>query len=891
MDFRFLYDPARKLFSIGYQVDHARLDPSYYDLLASEARLASFIAIAKHDVPPEHWFRLGRTLISVHGRTVLVSWSGSMFEYLMPALLMDTPYGSLLDHTCHMVVERQIAYARRRGVPWGISESAFHERDVHLTFQYSTFGVPGLGLKRGLGEDLVIAPYATGLAAMYAPRAAAANFARIESLGGRGRYGFYEALDFTRLRVPETGPVALVRAYMAHHQGMTLVALANVLLDAALRRRFHREPLIRASGILLQETRHRDASVALPRADHERAIVEDGRLAFEERLHSPHLPRPSTQLLANGRYAVMLTAAGAGYSLWREVGVTAGARIRPATTAAASCICGTRPTTASGRRDTSRCASSRPATTSLSTKTACASSARTARSRPRSRSSCRGEDDAEIRRVTLRNLGTRASEIEITSYAEITLAPPAADLAHPAFSNLFVRSEFVPQVTGLLFSRRPRLATDHALHAAHVIAAGGAAGIEFETDRARFLGRGRTVRAPVTVTEGRPLTNTTGAVLDPIASLRVRVTIAPGDKAQVAFATMVAATREDALGLADKYHDPAAYDRASSLAWTHAQVQLHYLGIDHGEAHLYQQLANGLLFHDASLRPSQRTLQSNTLPVSGLWRLGISGDRPIVLARIDDVDDRGLLRQLLTAHEYWNLKGLAVDLVLLNDQAVTYAPGVQEHLQNLVRDAQSRASGSAQSIRGEVFVVRGDSLSADERVLLHAAARVVVASTQGNLVEQLLRVRHPVTTAREPSLQPALPAGARIDVPRLRFFNGLGGFTPDAREYVVTLGLGQQTPLPWINVVANQELGFQASESAPGFTWAANSREKPAHPLVERPGVRAAGRSLLLRDEQSVCACGHPRRCRFASTMRRMSPLRPPGTSGTSRKRMASGAR
>jgi len=851
MDFRFLYDPARKLFSIGYQVDHARLDPSYYDLLASEARLASFIAIAKHDVPPEHWFRLGRTLISVHGRTVLVSWSGSMFEYLMPALLMDTPYGSLLDHTCHMVVERQIAYARRRGVPWGISESAFHERDVHLTFQYSTFGVPGLGLKRGLGEDLVIAPYATGLAAMYAPRAAAANFARIESLGGRGRYGFYEALDFTRLRVPETGPVALVRAYMAHHQGMTLVALANVLLDAALRRRFHREPLIRASGILLQETRHRDASVALPRADHERAIVEDGRLAFEERLRSPHLPRPSTQLLANGRYAVMLTAAGAGYSLWREVGVTRW-REDPTCDDRGSFVylrdtadnrvwsAGYQPVCVEPSRydvafHEDRVRIVRQDGTIETTLEVIVS----------------GEDDAEIRRVTLRNLGTRASEIEITSYAEITLAPPAADLAHPAFSNLFVRSEFVPQVTGLLFSRRPRLATDHALHAAHVIAAGGAAGIEFETDRARFLGRGRTVRAPVTVTEGRPLTNTTGAVLDPIASLRVRVTIAPGDKAQVAFATMVAATREDALGLADKYHDPAAYDRASSLAWTHAQVQLHYLGIDHGEAHLYQQLANGLLFHDASLRPSQRTLQSNTLPVSGLWRLGISGDRPIVLARIDDVDDRGLLRQLLTAHEYWNLKGLAVDLVLLNDQAVTYAPGVQEHLQNLVRDAQSRASGSAQSIRGEVFVVRGDSLSADERVLLHAAARVVVASTQGNLVEQLLRVRHPVTTAREPSLQPALPAGARIDVPRLRFFNGLGGFTPDAREYVVTLGLGQQTPLPWINVVANQELGFQASESAPGFTWAANSRENQLTPWSNDPVSAPPAEVFYLRDEQS----------------------------------------
>jgi cyclic beta-1,2-glucan synthetase len=633
---------------------------------------------------------------------------------------------------------------------------------------------------------------------------------------------------------------------------MTLAALANVLIDATLRRKFDRAPLIRASGILLQETRHRDASVALPHADQEVAIVDDGRLAFEERVHSPHLPRPSTQLLANGRYAVMVTAAGAGYSLWRDVAVTRW-REDPTCDNHGSFIylrdasdgrvwsAGYQPTCIEPSRYEVAFHEDRVRIVrqdgSLETTLEVIVSA---------------EDDAEIRRVTLRNLGTGMREIEVTSYAEITLVPPAADLSHPAFSNLFVRSEFVPQVSVLLFSRRPRAVTDRPLHAAHVVAVDGGTGLEFESDRARILGRGRTVHAPLAVTEGRPLTNTTGAVLDPIASLRVRVVVAAGAKVQIAFATMIAATREAALDLADKYHDPAAYDRASSLAWTHAQVQLHYLGIDHGEAHLYQQLANSLLYHDTSLRPSQRTLQSNVLPVARLWRLGISGDRPIVLARIDDVDDRGLLRQLLTAHEYWNLKGLAVDLVLLNDQSVTYAPGVQEHLQTLVHDARSRASGTARSLRGEVYVVRGDNLAADERVLLHTAARVVVASTQGNLVEQLLRVRPPVATVREPASRAPLPAGARIDVPRLRFFNGLGGFTSDGREYVVALGKGQQTPLPWINVVANPDFGFLVSESGAGFTWAANSRENQLTPWSNDPVVSPPAEVFYLQDLASL---------------------------------------
>ena len=848
MDFRFLYDPARKLFSIGYQVDNGRLDPSYYDLLASEARLASFIAIAKHDVPPSHWFRLGRTLINVGGKTVLVSWSGSMFEYLMPSLLMDTPHGSLLDHTCRRVVERQIAYARRRGVPWGISESAFNERDLQLTFQYSTFGVPELGLKRGLGEDLVIAPYATGLASMYAPRAAAANFRALEALGARGRFGFYEALDFTRQRVPETGQVAIVRAYMAHHQGMTLVALANVLLDGAMRRHFHREPMIRASEILLQETRHREASVAVPRADQKAVLVDDGRLSFEERVHSPHLPQPSTQLLSNGRYAVMMTAAGSGYSHWRDIGVT---RWREDPT------CDDRGTFlylrdtydghvwSAGFQPTA----SEPARYDVSFHEDRIKIVREDRAIETTLDVIvSAEDDAEMRRLTLCNLGNRTTEIEVTSYAEITLAAPAADAAHPAFSNLFVRSEFIPQVAGLVFARRPRASGDRALFAAHVVAADGAMGIEFETDRARFLGRGRTVHAPVAISEARPLTNTAGAVLDPIASLRVRVRVPAGGSVQVAFATMVAVSHEEILGLADKYHDPAAFERASSLAWTHAQVQLHYLGIDHGEAQLYQQLANSLLYHDAALRPSQRALQANTRPVSGLWRLGISGDRPIILARIDDVDDRGLLRQLLTAHEYWSLKGLAVDLVLLNDQAITYAPGVQEHLQNLVRDAQARASHDGGTVRGEVFIVRGDGLAPDERVLLHASARAVVASTQGNLVEQLLRVRPAAATVREPPPLPPPLGGKDIETPRLRFFNGVGGFTPDGSEYVIALRKGQQTPLPWINVIANADFGFQASESGTGYTWAQNSREYQLTPWSNDPVTAPPSEIIYIQD-------------------------------------------
>ncbi len=324
MDFQFLFDTSRKIFSIGYRVADDMLDPSCYDLLASEARLASFVAIAKGDVSPRHWFRLGRALTPVGRGAALVSWSGSMFEYLMPLLVMRQPAHSLLDLTCRLVVGYQIRYGADRKVPWGVSESAYNVRDVHLTYQYSDFGVPGLGFKRGLGEDVVVAPYATALAAMVDPSAAVENFARLEEAGARGAYGFYEALDYTPSRLPEGDRVAVVRAYMAHHQGMTIVALGNVVHDGVTRRRFHAHPLVQAAELLLQERTPRAVAVARPRAEEVRvaALVRDLVPPTLRRFESPHDITPRTHLLSNGRYTVMVTAAGAGFSRWGNLAVT-----------------------------------------------------------------------------------------------------------------------------------------------------------------------------------------------------------------------------------------------------------------------------------------------------------------------------------------------------------------------------------------------------------------------------------------------------------------------------------------------------------------------------------------------------------------------------------------
>jgi cyclic beta-1,2-glucan synthetase len=856
MEFRFLYDETRDLFSIGYLVDDSKLDLGCYDLLASEARLTSFITIAKRDVPVRHWFRLGRTLVPVDGGAALVSWSGSMFEYLMPSLLMATPHGSLLETILRRVVARHISYGREREVPWGVSESAYNARDIHLTYQYSNFGVPGLGLKRGLGKDTVIAPYATALAAMYDAKAAVLNFERLAAYGALGRYGFYEALDFTASRLPKANEVAVVRAYMAHHQGMTLVALANVTLDGEMRRRFHRIPMVQAAELLLQETAQRDVTLALPRSDRATpAIASSAAGPIDRRVNSPHAVPPATQLLSNGRYGVMVTAAGSGYSRWRDLAVT-----RWREDATRDCwgtylylrdrtsgylwSAGYQPVCAEPAYYDAEFAEDR---------------VRILRADAGIESSLEimvtADDDAEIRRLTLKNTGSRAREIEITSYAEIVLATPASDEAHPAFSNLFVQTEYVPQFSALLATRRQRSPGDEPLWAAHVVAFDamneGSSGIEFETDRVKFLGRGRTVQAPLALMEGRRLSNTVGAVLDPIASLRVHLAIAPGATVHASFATMTAKSREVILNLADKYHDSGAFDRASTLAWTHAQVKLHYLGITASAAQVFQQLASRILYSNALLRGPRDVMQSSRLPVSELWKFGISGDRPILLARIDDGGDVGVIRDLLTAHEYLHVKRLGIDFVILNEQSTSYAEGLQQDLELRVRESNARKGADDTGGRGAIYILRADHLSEGEVALLLTAARVVIACRQGNLAAHMaLRQRDaaahvPVRPRVAPSTTKVLPA------PPLQFANGLGGFTDGGREYAVVLNRGQRTPLPWINIVANDGFGFQASESGAGYTWAGNSRENQLTPWSNDPVSDPNGEAFYLLDRDT----------------------------------------
>ena len=856
MDFAFLLDPERKLLSIGYSPPERRLDASCYDLLASEARLASLVAVAKGDVPTRHWFRLGRAATPAGNGSALVSWSGSMFEYLMPSLVMRAPTGSLLEQTNRLVVQQQKSYAASLDIPWGMSEFAYNARDTEFTYQYSNFGVPGLALKRGLSEEAVIAPYATGLATMVDPRAAQQNFSRLAAMGATGRYGFYESLDFTRSRLPDGADVAIVRAYMAHHQGMTIVAIANTLHDGQMRSRFHREPMIQASELLLQERMPQNIAIMVPRAEAVRASMSETRNeAPLARRFTAALPGPpTTHLLSNGRYSVMLTTAGAGYSRWRDVAITrwredatrdnwglfiflrdvesgrnwsAGSQAVEGGAESSEILFGEDHAEFIRRDGT--------LTTTMDVLVS-------------------GEADGEVRRVSLTNSGRRPRRIELTSYAELVLTSAAADNAHPAFAKMFVVTEYLAEFGALVATRRPRAAEEPQVWAAHFAVVEGEAASEpqYESNRANFLGRDHEVDSAVAFTDGRPLSNTAGTVLDPVFSLRHCVLVPPGETSRIAFWTLVASSRTELLDLIDSHYDRSAFDRARTLAWTQAQVELRHLGVEAEESADFQRLAAPILYADPRFRASSAVIARGAGPQSGLWPHAISGDLPIVLLRIDEIEDMGCVRQLLRAHEYWRMKRLSVDLVILNEHASSYLHDLQTAIDTAVRTSQSRPRFGEELAQGSIHALRADLMSADALALLQSAARVVLVARRGSITEQIGRLSQ--TPVRPAPLHPQKMALSVIRPSQrtpvgLEFFNGLGGFAKDGREYVIFLDGGRTTPQPWTNVIANPAFGFQVSAGGSGYTWAENSRENQITPWSNDPVADPIGEALYIRDE------------------------------------------
>ena len=871
VDYSVVYDTSRHLMVVGYNVDQHRRDTGHYDLLATEARLASFVAIAQGAVPQQNWFALGRLLTVVGNDVILLSWSGSMFEYLMPLLVMPNYENTLLDETCRAVVRQQIAYGKERGVPWGVSESGYNAFDGNLNYQYRAFGVPGMGLKRGLGEDLVIAPYATALALMVMPEAACANLQRLSREGVMGRYGLFEAVDYTASRLPRKRQSAIVRSYMAHHQGMSLLSLAYVLLDRPMQRRFNSDLQFQATLLLLQERIPLPTTVHLHAPDLSDIRTELMGPQMPMRvLTRSNTPIPEVQLLSNGRYHVMVTNAGSGYSRWKDLAVTRWREDGTCDNWGAFCYL----------RDVATgefwSTAHQPTLKQAETFEAIFSEGRAEFRRldheyeTHTEIVVSPEDDIELRRIHITNRSRKRRTIELTSYSEVVLAPAAADALHPAFSNLFVQTEIIRAQQAILCVRRPRAVGERTPTLFHLAAVHGAdvAEASYETDRMRFVGRTRSVHFPQAMRhlpDSGMLSDTDGSVLDPIVAIRYRITLDPHQTVTIDIVTGVSETREAALNLVGKYRDRNLSDRVFDLAWTHSWVNLRQINATESDAQIYGRLAGSVIYANPSLRALEGVLARNRRGQSSLWGYAISGDLPIVLLQIGDLEHIELVRQMVQAHAYWRLKGLAVDLVIWNEDHAGYRQLLQEQILGLI------AAGIEANLAdrpGGIFVRVADQISAEDRILFQTVARVVLSDKRGTLADQVNgRGALDLRGAPPPQLIPrVLPAqtvrlnstpSGKLDATAtnangaLQFFNGYGGFALDGREYVVTGTPDRPTPAPWVNVIANAQFGTIISESGAAYTWSENAHEFRFTPWSNDPVSDSTGEAIYIRDDES----------------------------------------
>jgi len=855
MDYDFLYDSTSHLLSVGYHLEERKLDPSFYDLLASEARLCYFTAIAQGQVPQASWFTLGRLLTTTGGKPVLLSWSGSMFEYLMPLVVMPTYENTLLEQTYQAAVERQIEYGKQHGVAWGISESGYNTIDANLNYQYRAFGVPGLGFKRGLAEDLVIAPYASVMALMVAPEQACLNLQRLEAEGVMGKYGFYEAVDYTPSRQSRGRTSTVLRSFMAHHQGMSLLSLAYLLLDRPMQKRFMSDPLFGATMLLLQE---RIPNI-IPFHVHINELTNIRTLSNHEEtpvrvLKSPNTKIPEVQLLSNGRYHVMVTNAGGGYSRWKDMDVT---RWREDITCDNwGMFCYIRDMESGKFWSTAY----QPTLQKPDHYEVIFSEGRVEFRRrdydldTYTEIIVSPEDDIELRRVRITNHSRVKRLVDVTSYAEVVIAPRAADALHPMFSNLFVQTEIIKQRQAILCSRRPRSINEHVPWMFHLMAVHGvqAQKVSYETDRLQFIGRGRSIAQPEAMGQLTPLSGNQGSVLDPVVVIRSQMVLEPQQTVTIDMVSGIAESRDKALILIEKYQDQRIADRTFELSWTHAQVVLRQINATETDAQMYGHLANTIIYAHSLLRADTNILVQNRRGQSGLWGNAISGDLPIVILQMGDSANIELVRQMVQAHAYWRLKGLAVDLVVWNEDLSGYQQLLQEQIMGLI---SASAQGEIARNSGEIFVRPAQQISNEERILLQSVARVIISDRHGSLPSQInRRIPIEVPVARftpVKTYRPELGVTVGVSGDDLVFFNGLGGFSPDGSEYVIKLSGVQVTPAPWVNVLANAHFGTIVSESGLSYTWSENAHEFRLTPWNNDPVNDLTGEAFYIRDEET----------------------------------------
>lgn len=871
-NFRPLYDENQCLFRIGYNTDLKMLDPSKYDLLASESRQASFIAVAKGDVPQKHWFRLGRPLTIANHMQSLVSWSGSMFEYLMPELIMKSYPNSVISQSCLAMVVSQINYGKRKDVPWGISESQYYRFDADSNYQYRAFGISDLSFQSSMQNELVITPYATLLALNYLPEKTISNMKKLIEMGVESEYGFYEAVDFTVPDTSEFKRYTLVKSYMMHHQGMSLVSINNALNDYIMQKRFHKEPIVQATEILLEEYN----SMSLFTLDNKEYNLKISPNPYQSDtiltryFNKPVPDYPCAHVLCNDRYMLMMTTAGSGFSKCKDIMIN---RWRPDPTYDLH-----------GMFFYIR---------NLNTKSVWSSYYYPRIKEPEnyetifspdkieyirtdegikthSEITVSPLDNVEVRSMTFSNESGKEAQLEVTSYFELVNDTYESDLAHPAFSKLFNETEYNMGLKMIVGKRRPRESSEKRRFVVHFVLCQDKIlkGIEYETDKKKFEGRGKTPENPDAVTRKFSLSNTDGQTTDPILSLRVSISVAPGKKSTVSYITGYCERWSDVIGMHRKYAVDYSLKDVFELARVNSELEMLYLDMDSHQVNMIQDVVGSLYYPSKHFRADESVIKRNKKDQTALWRFGISGDNPIMLLRIKDKEDRRTAEDVVMAYEFFKKNMIKVDVVILDEQIGGYAGELNNMLSGLTNNMRMYDEDPA---KRNLFILKAENMNDEEKDLLMSTASLVINAEDGfsgwfkaavtKSGEEKIDVprfedfktcdKIPAINAQEEAVDYALTGSREMYKVTPEFYNNMGGFVNNGEEYRMKLRNGIKTPMPWINVVSGEDFGFFVSESGSGYTWAENSRENKLTKWSNNPVSDPPSEIVYIRDDET----------------------------------------
>jgi cyclic beta-1,2-glucan synthetase len=857
MDFSILYDNNRKLFSIGYNVLDGKNDDSFYDLLASEARLTSLISIAKGDIPENHWFHLGRQMTSIYHSRALISWSASMFEYLMPLLVTKDYFGTILHETYKSVVSQQIAYGRIKKRPWGLSESAYNARDLLMNYQYGPFGVPGLGLKRGLSQDYVISPYSSLLSSMVLPNESIQNIKDLIGYKFLTEYGFYEAIDYTENRLPPNQSYAIIKNFMAHHQGMSLIALDNILHSNIVRERFHNDPIIKTSELLLQERVPQRVSITHPRKDEVLLTLKKEQnkvYSTVENITQVNSQRPQTRILSNGNYTIMTTATGSGFSdcenksvlRWYEdptfenqgsfffINDLSRTPLKSLTFSPLNKFPNEYKTTFSDHK----------AEFWYNNKKICS----------HTEVIVSAEDNLELRRITLTNLNLKKYIFDLTSYSEPVLSEKNTDISHPSFNKLFIETEYIPEKNALLARRRKKDKNNDVYYGINQIVfdKNKCSSLSYETDREKFFGRRNSWQESNGLKKNSKLSNTVGGVLDPIFSFKTRIELEAYETTTILFVSGMTKSKNEALRLIDQYHDFKVFEREEKMSWTKSQVELRHLDLEPDEVNTFQKLASALLYSTPQTRPPKEIMEDNLKSQSDLWSYGLSGDLPTLVVLIKDLVNLSFIQDILQFHEYLKKKSIDFDLIFITDETSIYRMTIHDELFR-----QIRIFGSHRLLnkKGGIFVFQKSLIPESDFDLFKSIAHIYLSSLHGTLknqVNQLLKTKYSSDLKEKTNPSKVYKSKFPLKHTKLDFFNGYGGFKNGGKEYQIILQNNKKTPAPWVNVIANSnDFGFIISESGSGYTWSKNSRENKITPWNNDSILDPPSEILYIKDNDN----------------------------------------